>query len=160
MDSEPSPQIRANLKFSYLIPPLSHFKFVRVVCYLPLCSGTHIRCCSDPLSSTLKDRHRHLLTNSPNWAAALSPGPPVVPALERHSSVQPLDFEMSCLSSHRSALTSCVYPDSVRRREDPYFPSLSQLIQRDFFSSVCQLYLQSFSLSSFSCFLVAAENSY
>lgn len=66
MDSELSPHIRADLKFSCLIP-ICLIWSLWVVCYLPSCSGTKIRCSSDPLSSFLKDRFTHSLTNSPNW---------------------------------------------------------------------------------------------
>lgn len=113
MDSELSPPCKSKFRVQIFNPHLPYFKLVSCVCYLPLCSATKI-CGSDPLSSALRDGFRHFLTvligGSLVTGAACSSGFSKV--LLRAA----LDFEMSCLSSHRSALTSNVYPDCKKTR--------------------------------------------
>ena len=120
MDSVASARIRANLNVQLFNPHLSHFKFVELCA---TCRCAPVKRYSDPLSSSLKDRNRHSLANSPNWAPALSPVAACRPRLSEGTPACSLwIFKMSCLSSLRSALTSSVYPLFCEKMRGSSFP--------------------------------------
>lgn len=148
MDSELSPPCKSKFRVQIFNPHLSYFKLVSCVCYLPLCSATKI-CGSDPLSSALRDGFRHFLTNSPNWR---QPCHWCCLQLRLFESTPACSFgfwnvmfELSQVCSNKQCLP-WLQKDERIPISPPY---LSRC--KSFFSSVCQLHLQSFSLSLFSC---------
>lgn len=109
-----TPHVRANSEFRYLIP------ICRTSSWWVVCATCH--CAAPQRYVALTHFHLPCETGSDTFSQTVLIGGSLVTGAACSSGFSKallraaLDFEMSCLNSHRSALTSNVYPDCKKTR--------------------------------------------